>query len=156
MTPREWTTMLGFLAARQATIYFAVLEKDEQGFVAEYNHITGQSPVPFKGAGYGVIDPTIDKWGTSSRVTFRACDSELFKMHMYSVAFHFNSNLKKVPGRQSRQWEICTNKIVWKLLEAGFLLGTEQDITRIQDNVPDALIDAFNDGVRLGRQTPII
>lgn len=153
MIPSNWAMLLGFLAQRQATIYLQVLERNEREFEARFREVTGEQPQPLMGAGYSVVPATSNKYGDSSRVVFSAKDSELFIAHAHSAAWDFKSEVKVCMGQSSRQWAIYSSALVWKLLEYGFTLGTRQDTARIRKEIPEGLLEAFDQGVKLGGKT---
>ena len=146
--------LLGFLAQRQATIYLQVLERNEREFEARYEEVTHKLPQPSMGAGYSVVPAASNKYGDSSRVVFTAADSELFIAHAHSAAWDFKSEVRPYMSKvaSSRQWAIYSSALVWKLLEYGFTLGTRQNAERIRKEIPEGLLEAFEQGVKLGRK----
>lgn len=152
MIPSHWAEFIGFLTARDVTLYLQVLECNEQEFEARYEEVTGEPPKTLEGAGYQVLAEGTNKYGNSSMVVFTAKDSELFMAHCYSIASEFHGQVRKLSQEHTRQWEICSNDLAWKLLEYGFVLGTRQDPERVRRALPEGLREAFERGIALGRK----
>ena len=152
MIPGHWAEFIGFLAARNVTLYIQVLERNEAEFKAQYEEVTGEQPQTLDGAGYQVVPEELDKFGNSARAVFTAKDSELFLVHCYSIASEFNGEVKKLAQKWTRQWALYSNAIAWKLLEYGFVLGTKQDLERVRSNVDECCAEAFEQGAKRGRQ----
>ncbi len=151
MIPKHWAEFVGFLVARDVTLYLQVLERHEEEFKARYEKVTGEQPQTLDGVGYQVV-PDDAKYGNSSSVVFTACDSELFIVHCYSIASEFRGRVKKLTQEHTNQWAVYSNRLTWRLLESGFVLGIKQDLGRVRREISEDALESFDKGVERGRE----
>lgn len=130
---------LGFLAGR-GRFEAMVPKRAQRGFEKRYEGVKGSRPVPGEDMYYLHPDPATDKWGSELRISFDAPPDEMDRMD-------FASDVDVVEGAALNEHRINNNRFVWRLFQAGFSLGADQDAQAIRTSVPTEFREDFDEGL---------
>jgi hypothetical protein len=110
-------TAAGFFVGirRPIRLEAEVSVKHRRRFQQRYAKSTGSKPIPDCG-GYYECGP--GKWGIELRIYFNATEGIIELLH--ALGFKVEENR---PYRPEYKYRINSNKLWWKLIEAGFRLG---------------------------------
>lgn len=132
---------LGYLSnpIRQTKLDAEVPVKDVSNFELKYRKLTAATPKP-DNQNYYILHKDADKWGVELRIYFIASDIIPHTLKKMTV--------QPRPGTRYTH-RINDNRVIWKLIQAGFLLGDVQNENRIRNLVPNKYLNSYNKGFRI-------
>lgn len=130
---------LGFLAGR-ARFEAIVPQRAQEGFEEQYERVKGKRPLPGLNMYYVHSDPRTDKWGCELRISFEAEPEDM-------TGVDFGPEVNVVGGVTPNEHRINNNRFVWRLFEAEFSLGADQDVEAILTRIPAEYREDFNEGL---------
>src|SRR5574344_1912369 len=136
MTMQEFYTIVGYLAnpARRTNIEVEMPHTRQATFITEYATMTNGFPLPANTntAPYYVWAPGADKYGLETRAYFASNQN----MPPILVTALEPRGFQNRPGYDMWDRRISRKKNIFPLLEAGFVLGGNQNVNRIRALVP--------------------
>lgn len=149
MTQQEFYINVGYLAnpARRTNIEVEMPTPRQARFIIQYATLTNNFPLPLNSttAPYYVWPIGADKRGLQTRAYFASNAN----IPPTLIATLEPRGFQNRPGYDVWDRRIGRNKNILPLLEAGFVLGSVQDINRIRGLVPAIHMNDFNIGFAL-------
>lgn len=149
MTQTEFYTIVGYLAnpLRNTNIEVEMPQGRQATFVNEYAQMTNNFPLPLNTdtAPYYVWAPGADKYGLEIRAYFTSNNN----IPQILISALEPRGFQNRPGYDIWNRRISRKKNLFPLLEAGFILGANQNVNRITSLVPNQFINDFNFGFNL-------
>jgi len=149
MTPQEFYIIVGYLAnpSRNTNIEVELPQTRLAKFINEYASMTNNFPLPsnINTAPLYVWGHGANKYGLEIRVYFSSNEN----MPQILATALEPRGLQNRPGYNNWNRRISKIRNIFPLLEAGFVLGVVQDVTRISALVPQQFINDFNYGFAL-------
>ena len=139
---QKYFMTLGYLV-RHGFIEAIIPPKSENGFAENYFRIKGRRPKQNDPGYYVHRDPTVDKWGVEMRLSLKIPRS----INLSELDFGGAYNLVISPDPEKLR--INSNELCYRLLEIGFNLGENHDITQIEASVPQQYRVDFQRGLSI-------
>lgn len=149
MTQQEFYTIVGYLAnpTRRINIQVEMPQRRQASFISQYATMTNNFPLPANTstAPYYVFAPGTNKYGLEIRAYF-ASNANMPPILLTALE---PRGFQNRPGYDAWDRRISRIRNIFPLLEAGFVLGENQNLNRIRALVPVEYIDDFNAGFAL-------
>lgn len=142
MNDSDFFEILGYFSNphRQCKLDAEMPERARLSFESRYSGLVGIMPIP-DNHNYYILHDGANKWGVELRI-------------------YFVGNLKNIPliiqnmvvtPRPSTVYNrrINDNRLIWRLIEYGLLLGDTQNEGRIRNTVPSQFMSDFNRGYQI-------
>lgn len=140
---------MGYLAnpIREIVIEIELPITQRQRFEHKYSQLTRNFPLPLNSGArpYYIWPDGTNKWGIETRIYF--VSNQNLPQSLFEVLEP--RKIQNRPGYENWQRRISRKKVVYKLFEHGFVIGRNQDVTRIRSFVPLSYINDFEEGFRL-------
>ena len=142
MNRSEFFEILGYLSSphRRCKLDAEMHSRTQRKFESKYSRLTGITPT-VDDHNYYILHQGADKWGVELRVYFDSDQS--------SVPQIIRNMIRSSRPGEPRNSRINDNKLIWRLIEYGFLLNDIQNINRIRSYVPIQYITDFERGFSL-------
>lgn len=138
MNNYDFYESLGYLSTpiRQTKLDAELPIKEKTKYESKYHKLTGLIPKP-DNKNYYILHDEVDKWGIELRIYF--ISSGIIPQALNKMA---------VQPRPATKYthRINNNEFIWKLIQAGFLLGDLQDEKRIKNLIPNKYLNSYNKG----------
>lgn len=149
MTLRQFYLIVGYLAnpKRNTNIEVEMPDTRKASFITQYATLTNNFPLPLNSnkAPYYVWAPGANKYGLEIRAYFLSNQN----MPPILVSALEPRGFQNRPGYNAWNRRISRIKNLFPLLEAGFVLGNNQNVKRIRGLVPPQFLNDFNTGLSL-------
>ncbi len=149
MTDKEFYTIVGYLAnpIRNTHIEVEIPINAQMRFAADYSRLTGGIPLPLitNTRPYYIWPAGADKWGIEVRMYFNSNNN--LPLPLFNVLEP--SKIQTRPGYDMWDRRVSRKKNIYPLIEAGFVIGSVQNLARITALVPSLYLPDFNIGFAL-------
>lgn len=149
MTQQEFYIVVGYLAnpTRNTNIEVEMPHTRQASFVNQYAAMTNNFPLPLNisTAPYYVWLPGADKYGLEIRAYFNSNQN----IPPILITALEPRGFQNRPGYNTWNRRISRIKNLFPLLQAGFVLGNNQNVNRIRGLVPPQFLNDFNTGFNL-------
>jgi hypothetical protein len=137
----DFFVVLGYLASNERQTKLDIETHPNQQVRIEYRYhtLTGISLVP--SANYYVWSADANKWGSELRIYFHMNDNIPQQLNRLVVSSRFQNSYHNA--------RINDNDFVWKLIEYGFRVEDNQDVSRIATRIPNHRQADFRRGLVL-------